>query len=126
MNASEATKNILLIDDDITALDIVSFLFEERGYAVERCTDGYAAIESVKLNAPDLIIVDLMMPQINGVDTVREIRSLGVEVPIIAFTAVDEPVLHDTAEDAGCDLVLTKPCRPERLVEHIKALLPGA
>ena len=114
-------KNILVIDDDITSLDIVSFLFEERGYHVERCTDGFAAIEYVKNNHPDLIIVDLMMPQINGVETVREIRKLGLnKVPIVAFTAVDEPQLHEEAEAAGCDRVLTKPCRPDQLVESIK------
>ncbi len=126
MSAEAANKSILVIDDDITALDIVSFLFEERGYTVERCTDGFAAIEFVKGSTPDLVIVDLMMPGINGIDTVKEIRGLGVSVPVIAFTAVDEPTLHDDATDAGCDLVLTKPCRPEKLVEHIKRLLPAA
>ncbi|MCB0323862.1 MAG: response regulator [Bdellovibrionales bacterium] len=122
---SSKKKSILVIDDDITSLDIVSFLFEERGYHVERCADGYAAIEYVKAETPDLVIVDLMMPKINGVDTVRELRSLGVVVPVIAFTAVDEPELHQEAVGAGCDRVLTKPCRPEKLVEHIKALLPS-
>lgn len=118
-------KSILVIDDDITSLDIVSFLFEERGYHVERCADGFSAINYVKETVPDLIIVDLMMPGINGVETVRKIRELGLqEVPIIAFTAVDEPTLHMDAEQAGCNEVLTKPCRPEKLLEHIKALLP--
>lgn len=122
----EAGKNILVIDDDITSLDIVSYLFEERGYHVERCADGYAAIEFTKQSTPDLIIVDLMMPQINGTDTVRSIRALGLhDVPIIAFTAVDEPELHREAEQAGCNTVLTKPCRPEKLLKHIKEYLPG-
>ncbi len=118
-------KHILVIDDDITSLDIVSYLFEERGYIVERCTDGYSAIDFVKETKPDLLIVDLMMPKINGVDTVREIRQMGLkEVPIIAFTAVDEPELHRDAITAGCNEVLTKPCPAERLIRHIKRLLP--
>jgi CheY-like chemotaxis protein len=117
-------KRILVIDDDITALDIVSFLLEEKGFAVERCVDGFAAIESVQKVSPDLIVVDLMMPGINGVSTVREMRSRGLKtIPIIAFTAVDDPRLHDEARDAGCNLVLTKPCRPERLLQHIMKLL---
>ena len=124
-NKAGAKKNILVIDDDITSLDIVSFLFEERGYHVERCADGFAAIEFTKQNKPDLIIVDLMMPQINGADTVRNIRALGYDsIPIIAFTAVDEPDLHREAEEAGCNTVLTKPCRPDKLLKHIKQFLP--
>ncbi len=118
-------RNILVIDDDITSLDIVSFLFEERGYHVERCADGFTAIEYTKQAAPDLIIVDLMMPQINGTETVRSIRALGLtSIPIIAFTAVDEPELHRDAKAAGCNEVLTKPCRPEKLMKHIKQFLP--
>jgi CheY-like chemotaxis protein len=122
---ADGQKNILVIDDDITSLDIVSFLFEERGYHVERCADGYSAIEFTKHSAPDLIIVDLMMPQINGADTVRSIRALGFDsIPIIAFTAVDEPDLHREAEEAGCNTVLTKPCRPDKLLKYIKEYLP--
>ena len=120
------TKRILLIDDDITALDIVSFLIEERGYEVARHTDGFAAINYVTEQSPDLIIVDLMMPKINGVETVTELRGMGVNAPIIAFTAVDEPELHKEAFEAGCDRVITKPCRPEKLIEHIRQLLEQA
>ena len=123
---SESTKHLLVIDDDITSLDIVSFLFEERGYNVDRCTDGRAAIEYVKRIHPDLLIVDLMMPEINGAETVREIRQLGLtDVPIIAFTAVDDPELHQEALTAGCNEVLTKPCPAEKLLKQIKKFLPA-
>lgn len=117
---------ILVIDDDITSLDLVSFLFERRGFRVERCADGHAAIEFVRQTTPDIILVDLLMPQINGIETVREIRALGLDgVPILAFTAVDEPELHARAMDAGCDKVITKPCGPEALMRHISQALPG-
>ena len=122
---NKAGKHILIIDDDITALDIVSFLFEERGYEVERCADGFSAIDYCKQITPDLIIVDLMMPQINGVATVKEIRDLGLtEVPIIAFTAIDDPAVHEEARQAGCNEVLTKPLSAEKLVGRIKVHLP--
>ena len=124
-NTGTAQKHILVIDDDITSLDIVAYLFEERGYEVERCTDGFSAIEYVKRIKPDLLLVDLMMPGINGADTVREIRGLGLSaVPIIAFTAVDDPAVHKDAMDAGCNEVLTKPCPAEKLVKNIKRFLP--
>lgn len=120
---SETKKNILIIDDDITALDIVSFLVEQRGFNVERCADGFAAIDTAGRQPPDLILVDLMMPNINGIETVSELRQRGITAPIIAFTAVDEPTLHQEAERAGCNKVLTKPCRPDKLIQHIKTLL---
>lgn len=117
-------KHILIIDDDITSLDIVSYLFEDHGYVVERCADGKSAVEYIKKNNPDLLIVDLMMPQIDGKETVRQIRALGhTKVPIIAFTAVDEAQLHKEALDAGCNEVITKPCHPETFVKHIKKYL---
>lgn len=117
-------RKILIIDDDITSLDIISFLFEENGYEVERCVDGYTAIEHAERMQPDLIIVDLMMPKINGSDTVRTLRGRGLDaVPIIAFTAVDEAELHQEARSAGCDEVLTKPCRPEKLLGHVMKFL---
>lgn len=119
-SGQSAGQKILIIDDDITSLDIISFLFEEKGYRVERCIDGFAAIEHAERMEPDLIIVDLMMPKINGADTVRALREKGIgAVPIIAFTAVDEAELHQEARDAGCNEVLTKPCRPEKLVGHV-------
>ena len=122
-----ANKSILVIDDDITALDIVSYLFEERGYDVERRTDGLSAIAYLESVTPDLIIVDLRMPTIDGVETVKKIRAMGLkEIPIIAFTAVDEPELHADAITAGCQEVLTKPCPAEKLIRYIKRYLPEA
>lgn len=114
-------KHILVVDDDVTALDIVSYVFEDRGYTVDRCVDGFAALESVKVTAPDLVLIDLLMPGIDGIETVRRLRSTGLtEVPVIAFTAVDDPIMHEEAITAGCSTVLTKPCPTERLVRAIK------
>ena len=121
---SAGQKHILVIDDDMTSLDIVSFFFERRGYGVDRCADGESALNYIRSHVPDLAIVDLMMPGINGVDTIREIRKLGFsEMPILAFTAVDDPALHRRALDAGCNDVLTKPCPTEKLLRHIRSLL---
>lgn len=114
-------KNILIIDDDVTALDIIAFLFERKGYTVERCPDGKSAIEYVKHTTPDLLLVDLLMPEMGGVETVKRIRAMGVEhAPVIAFTAVDDEVLHQEAIDAGCNEVLTKPCPSEKLTRVIQ------
>ena len=116
-------KKILIIDDDVTALDIVDYLFEDKGFNVVRRADGLAALECVDEAAPDIILIDLMMPKMNGQECVRLIREKGLDLPIVAFTALDDPEVHQEALDAGCNLVLTKPCKPAKLVEHVEALL---
>lgn len=114
---------ILIIDDDMTALDLVDLLFEDKGYDVIRRADGTSAVESVEEVNPDVILVDLMMPGMNGQETVRHIRNKGMNIPIVAFTALDDPDVHDDARNAGCNLVLTKPCKPAELVQHIENLV---
>ena len=116
-------KRILIIDDDMTALDIVDFLFEDKGFDVVRRADGIAALACVAESKPHIILIDLMMPKMSGQECVKELRARGITVPIVAFTAVDDPEVHLEAEEAGCNLVLTKPCKPATLVQHIEKLL---
>lgn len=116
-------KKILIIDDDLTALDIVDYLFEDRGFEVVRRTDGISALECIQESTPNIILIDLMMPKMSGQECVKQIRSKGVKIPIVAFTALDDPEVHQEAILAGCNLVLTKPCKPQVLVKHIQELL---
>ncbi len=116
-------KKILVIDDDMTALDIVDFLFEDEGFEVVRRADGISALECVEEQKPNIILVDLMMPRMNGQDCIRETRAKGITVPIVAFTAIEDPEVHQEAMDAGANLVLTKPCKPNKLLDAINELL---
>jgi CheY-like chemotaxis protein len=116
-------KKILIIDDDVTALDIVDFLFEDKGFDVVRRADGISALECVEEVQPNIILIDLMMPKMNGQECIKQIRDKGLKQPIVAFTAVDDPEIHKEAITAGCNLVLTKPCKPNLLVKHIEDLL---
>ncbi|NMC62726.1 MAG: response regulator [SAR324 cluster bacterium] len=120
---TEHNKKILIIDDDVTALDIVDFLFEDKGFEVIRRADGISALECVDEEQPNIILIDLMMPKMNGQECVRQIRAKGLTLPIVAFTALDDPEVHQEALEAGCNLVLTKPCKPTILVEHIEKFL---
>ena len=117
------TPKILIVDDDMTALDIVDFLFEDKGFEVVRSADGQSAVQCIEEVKPDIILVDLMMPHMSGQEAVRRIRKNGYKLPIVAFTAVDDPEIHREAMEAGCNLVLTKPCKPAVLVGHINTLL---
>jgi CheY-like chemotaxis protein len=119
------SRKILVIDDDMTALDIVDYLFEDRGFDVIRRANGVDALESIDETTPDIILIDLMMPKMSGQECIKQLRDKGISVPIVAFTAVDDPEVHMEAEAAGCNLVLTKPCKPTLLVEHINRLLEG-
>jgi len=116
-------KKILIIDDDISALDIVDFLFEDQGFEVVRSTDGPTALDTIEDAKPDIVLIDLMMPEMNGQECIAKLRERGWKIPIIAFTAVDDTEVHDEARDAGCDLVLVKPCKPAKLVSHVEKLL---
>jgi CheY-like chemotaxis protein len=116
-------KTILIVDDDITALDLVDLLFEDMGYEVERRADGNAAIEAVMEHQPNALLIDLMMPGISGQEAVRQIRANGYTGPIVAFTALADPDVHEEAEAAGCNLVLTKPSKARDLVNQISQLL---
>jgi len=119
-------RKILIIDDDMTALDLVDYLFEDRGFDVVRRADGISALECVEQEVPDIILIDLMMPRMNGQECVRQLRQRGLTMPIVAFTALDDPEIHQEARDAGCNLVLTKPCKPNLLVKHIQDLISAA
>jgi CheY-like chemotaxis protein len=116
-------KKILILDDDITSLDIISFLFEKGGYEVKKLPDGHVAIGEVRTFKPDLLLVDIMMPNINGVETVKIMRRDGLKAPIIAFTAVSDSEVHQEALDAGCTKVLIKPYPTDLLLETVKELI---
>jgi len=119
-------NRIFVVDDDVTSLDIVDVILENQGFDVIRASNGKAAVEGVEEADPDLILIDLMMPQMSGQEAVRQIRSKGINVPIVAFTALDDPTVHQEAKDAGCDIVVTKPCKTKELVRGIQELLKRA
>jgi len=120
---TDAKIKILVVDDDMTSLDLIDLLFEDKGYEVIRRADGTSAVACVDEVKPDIILVDLMMPGITGQEAVRLIRNQGIKIPIVAFTALDDPDVHEDARQAGCNLVLTKPCKPSELVRHIESLV---
>jgi CheY-like chemotaxis protein len=77
-----------------------------------RRADGPSALDYIRTEQPDIVLIDLMMPKISAQDCLREFRGRGMNAPIVAFTAVDDPEIHQDARDAECNLVLTKPCKP--------------
>ena len=118
-------NKILLVDDDPDILEIISYSLENEGYSVYKAINGLQAIEIAEKVTPDLIIMDLMMPEMNGVEACEQIRkSTKLNNVIITFlSARSEDFSQIAGFDAGADDYITKPIRPKVLLSKIKALL---
>jgi CheY-like chemotaxis protein len=109
-------KKVLIVDDVADIRTMMKILVERYGYEAFTADDGYEAIEMVKNNHPDLILMDLMMPILDGVVAVEVIRKLEEvnEIPIIALTAYTD-IYQNKAIEAGCNEVLQKPLNFSKL-----------
>jgi len=118
-------KKILLVDDEKDILDMLSYLLRKEGYEVWSANDGKKSIELAKRIVPDLIILDVMMPEMEGVETCIKLREIkGLNDTIIAFlSARAEDYSHIAGLEAGADDYIYKPIKPRLLVTRIKTLL---
>ena len=112
-----------MVDDDFDARTIYSIYLRAVGCRVSVATDGRAALDKADELTPDIIVMDLAMPRLDGWEAIRRLRrsSWTRAIPIIAVSAV--PLSRETAFDAGCDAYLTKPCEPKVLWTQIRTLL---
>ena len=123
MNNSEL--KILLVDDEPDILEIVGYNLKNEGYSIFKATNGVEAIKKAKKVKPHLILLDIMMPEMDGIEACEKIRLIdGLQNVIIAFfTARGEDYSQVAGFDAGADDYITKPVKPKVLVSKVKALL---
>ncbi len=116
---------ILIVDDNEQNLDIYEAVLKEQHYGVTKARDGIEAIDRFEKYQPDLLIVDLMMPRLNGLDFCAHLRRSphGRTVPILVLTGLDEPAARQKALQNGANDFLAKPFQNAVLFEHIRALL---
>lgn len=114
---------ILIVDDDRAVRDSLRRSFEFNGYGVETASDGAEALAQVARSAPDAIVMDIMMPKLDGLEAISALRTAGNDVPILALTARDAVDDRIDGLDAGADDYLTKPFSLEELLARIRALL---
>lgn len=116
---------ILLVDDEPDILEIVGYNLSQEGYKIITATNGKEAVEVAKKELPNLIILDVMMPEMDGIEACELIRKLPkMEQVIITFlTARSEDYSQVAGFDAGADDYITKPIKPKLLVSKVKALL---
>lgn len=118
-------KRILLVDDEVDILEFVSYNLEKEGYKVYTAQNGKDAIKIADKKNPDLIILDVMMPEMDGIATCEELRkNPKLKSTVIAFlTARGEDYSQIAGFEAGADDYITKPVRPKVLISRVKALM---
>ncbi len=121
---SKHNQKILVVDDEADILELVKYNLSKEGYDVKTALDGIKAVELAKTFVPDLIILDIMMPKQDGVETCRQVRELPelVNVFVIFLTARSEEYSEVAAFEMGADDYITKPIKPRALVSRINAL----
>ena len=116
---------ILVIEDEKDLAGIIKKGLEEEGYVVDTAHDGEAALRMALVNPYDLLVLDVMMPKLNGFDVLRELRSKSL-LPVLMLTARGEDVDSIVGLELGADDYLAKPCNPRVLVARIRAILRRA
>ena len=120
--------NILVVEDDEATREFLRFVMENSGHRVETVADGQSALDAVAARPPDLILLDVMLPEVHGYEVCHRIKSAQPtgRIKVLMLTAKMFPADRRQAEDVGADDFLAKPVDPRLLVEHVNALLTGA
>ncbi|SEO37030.1 response regulator transcription factor [Actinacidiphila rubida] len=121
--SGEAPARILIVDDEPAVREALRRSLTFEGYDTALAADGMAALEQVDAYAPDAIVLDVLMPRMDGLTTARRLRSSGVTTPILMLTARDTVGDRVTGLDAGADDYLVKPFELDELLARLRALL---
>ena len=116
------SKNILIVDDDPHIREVVSFALEKAGMKVVEAADGAEGLSTYEKLKSDLIVLDINMPEMDGLDVCKEIRKTS-EVPILFLSSRDEEIDRVIGLELGADDYITKPFSPRELVARVKAIL---
>lgn len=122
LNTERADRRVLVVEDDPTVLEVASTYLRAAGYIVSTAVDGFGALDAVARFSPDLIVLDRMLPGIDGAEVCKRIRE-NANVPIILLTAMGAPGDRILGLEAGADDYLTKPFSPRELVLRVQSIL---
>ncbi|MEV6317569.1 response regulator transcription factor [Streptomyces sp. NPDC051776] len=123
MSPAEGDHRILIVDDEPAVREALRRSLAFEGYDTELAVDGLEALEKVEALEPDLVVLDVLMPRMDGLTAARRLRASGVRVPILMLTARDTVGDRVTGLDAGADDYLVKPFELDELLARIRALL---
>jgi DNA-binding response OmpR family regulator len=114
---------VLVVDDDATVSDVVRRYLEQDGFSVELAADGPGALAAVAAQPPDLVVLDLMMPGIDGLEVCRRLRRHLPRLPVLMLTALGEEADRVVGLEVGADDYVTKPFSPRELVLRVRSVL---
>jgi DNA-binding response OmpR family regulator len=117
---------VLVVDDDPTVSDVVRRYLERAGYEVVHAADGTAALRRFTHDRPDLVVLDLMLPGVDGLEVCRRLQRTGAGVPVIMLTALGEEADRVLGLELGADDYVTKPFSPRELVLRVQSVLRRA
>jgi DNA-binding response OmpR family regulator len=119
------SEKILVVDDDVDTLRLVGLMLQRQGYQIVAANNGNQALSLAQNENPDLVLLDIMMPDMDGYEVTRRLRSIATtaSTPIIMFTAKSQVDDKVAGFEAGVDDYLTKPTQPRELFAHVKAVL---
>jgi len=105
------SMTVLLAEDEPNIVESLSFLLERAGFEISVATDGQQALESALEQQPDVMVLDLMLPKLDGYEVLRQLRSnpKGANLPVLMLTAKGQRIDRETALECGADLFMTKP-----------------
>ncbi|SMO33974.1 response regulator transcription factor [Melghirimyces algeriensis] len=115
-------KTVMVVDDEPSIVKLVKYNLEKEGYQVEVATDGEKALEKIKDIAPDLVVLDLMLPKVDGLEVCKQLRKESRHIPILMLTAKTEEFDKVLGLELGADDYMTKPFSPRELVARVKAI----
>ena len=114
---------ILIIDDDVELCELLVEFLHNEGFEAASANNGIAGLELLESEQPDLVIMDIMMPRLNGLDTLKQLRNKNINLPVIMLTARGDDVDKIVGLELGADDYLSKPFNPRELSARIKAIL---
>jgi DNA-binding response OmpR family regulator len=116
-------QHVLVVDDDPTVSDVVRRYLEQDGYRVRLAADGLAALAAVAAETPDLVVLDLMLGGIDGLEVCRRLRREHPDLPVVMLTALGEEADRVVGLEVGADDYVTKPFSPRELVLRVRSVL---
>ncbi len=122
-DSADSARHVLVVDDDRAVRESLRRSLEFNGYTVSLAGDGAEALASIGGSAPDALVIDVMMPRLDGIETTRALRAAGSDLPILVLTARDSVGDRVEGLDAGADDYLTKPFALEELLARLRAML---
>lgn len=121
------SKKILIVEDEESLLKLESILLSSKGYSVVGVMDGKAALEEVKTNPPDLVVLDVMLPEMDGFEVCRRIKENPEtsSIPIVMLTAKKSNNDVERGKQSGAEAYITKPFKSAKVIEVIESLING-